>query len=211
LTVDTSQSSSAPISLDDTALLSARHICKAFQGNLVLSEVDFTIQRGEVHALVGENGAGKSTLIKILGGVHRPDRGQIVLSGRAFQPGSPREAITHGIVVIHQELSLSPHLNTEENIFLGHYPVTVFGTLDHQRMQMETLKLLDRLSVHIDPRQSVRRLSVAQQQMVEIAKALSLSPKVLVLDEPTAVLDDKAARILFQVLRRLREQNLGIV
>jgi len=209
--VDTPQSSSAPNSLDDTALLSARHICKAFQGNLVLSEVDFTVQRGEIHALVGENGAGKSTLMKILGGVHRPDKGQISLSGRAFQPRSPREAITHGIVVIHQELSLTPHLNTEENIFLGHYPVTAFGTVDRKRMRTETLKLLRRLSVRIDPAKSVRRLSVAQQQMVEISKALSLNPKILVLDEPTAVLDDEAARVLFQVLRRLREQDLGII
>jgi ABC-type sugar transport system ATPase subunit len=197
--------------MDETALLSLRHICKSFQGNLVLNEVDFAIQRGEIHALVGENGAGKSTLMKILGGVHRPDKGQIFLSGRAFQPGSPREAITQGIVVIHQELSLTPHLSTEENVFLGHYPVTAFGTVNRQRMRMETLNLLDRLSVHIDPAQSVRRLSVAQQQMVEIAKALSLNPKVLVLDEPTAVLDDEAARVLFRVLKRLQEQNLGIV
>ncbi len=193
------------------ALLSARQIGKAFQGNLVLSEVDFTVQRGEVHALVGENGAGKSTLMKILGGVHRPDKGRISLSGRAFQPKSPREAITHGVVVIHQELSLTPHLSTEENIFLGHYPVTAFGTVDRKRMRAETGKLLQRLSVRIDPAQSVRRLSVAQQQMVEIAKALSLSPKILVLDEPTAVLDAEAAQVLFQVLRRLREENLGIV
>ena len=177
----------------------------------MLSEVDFTVQRGEIHALVGENGAGKSTLMKILGGVHRPDRGQISLSGQAFQPRSPREAITHGIVVIHQELSLTPHLNTEENIFLGHYPVTAFGTVDRTRMRTETRKLLHRLSVRINPAKSVRRLSVAQQQMVEISKALSLNPKILVLDEPTAVLDDEAARVLFQVLRRLREQDLGIV
>jgi ABC-type sugar transport system ATPase subunit len=209
--VDISQSSSASIGQEDTALLSARHICKAFQGNLVLSEVDFTVQRGEIHALVGENGAGKSTLMKILGGVHRPDKGQISLSGRAFHPKSPREAITHGIVVIHQEFSLTPHLNAEENIFLGHYPITAFGTVDRQRMRTETLKLLERLSVRIDPAQSVRRLSVAQQQMVEIAKALSLNPEILVLDEPTAVLDADAARILFRVLRRLREQNLGTI
>jgi ABC-type sugar transport system ATPase subunit len=177
--VDISQSSSACISLDDTELLSARHICKAFQGNMVLNEVDLTVRSGEIHALVGENGAGKSTLMKILGGVYRPDKGQMSLSGRAFQPRSPREAITHGIVVIHQELSLTPHLSTEENIFLGHYPVTTFGTVDRNRIRMETHKLLRRLLVRIDPARSVRRLSVAQQQMVEIAKALSLNPKIL--------------------------------
>jgi ABC-type sugar transport system ATPase subunit len=210
VTVDTSQSSSAPIIPDDTALLSARHICKAFQGNLVLDEVDFAVQGGEIHALVGENRAGKSTIMNILGGVHWPDKEKI-LSGRTFQPRSPRESITHAIVVIYQELSLTPHLNTEENIFLGHYPVTAFGTVDRKRMRTETLKLLRRLSVRIDPAKSVRRLSVAQQQMVEIAKALSLNPKILVLDEPTAVLDDEAARVLFQVLRRLREQDLGII
>ena len=209
--VDISRSSSACLSSDDTTLLSARRICKAFQGNLVLSEVDLTVQSGEIHALVGENGAGKSTLMKILGGVHRPDKGAMSLSGQAFQPRSPREAITHGIVVIHQELSLTPHLCTEENVFLGHYPVTAFGTVDRKRIRTETLKLLRRLSVRIDPARSVRRLSVAQQQMVEIAKALSLNPKILILDEPTAVLDDEATGVLFQVLKRLREQNLGII
>ncbi len=177
----------------------------------MLSEVDLTVQRGEIHALVGENGAGKSTLMKILGGVHRPDKGQISLSGRAFQPRSPREAIMHGIVVIHQELSLTPHLSTEENIFLGHFPVTAFGTVDRKTIRVETLKLLHRLSVRVDPARSVRRLSVAQQQMVEIAKALSLNPKILVLDEPTAVLDEESTGILFRVLRRLREQDLGII
>jgi ABC-type sugar transport system ATPase subunit len=206
-----SASSSAPIVMDETTLLTARNISKAFQGNLVLSDVDLTVRCGEIHALIGENGAGKSTLMKILGGVHRPDKGQIALSGREFQPRSPREAIAHGIVVIHQELSLTPHLCTEDNIFLGHYPVTPFGTVDRKLMRLETLKLLHRLSVRIDPALSVRRLSVAQQQMVEIAKALSLNPKILILDEPTAVLDDESTEVLFQVLRRLREQNLGII
>src|SRR3977135_320451 len=206
-----SASSSAPILMDETTLLTARNISKAFQGNLVLSDVDLTVRCGEIHALIGENGAGKSTLMKILGGVHRPDKGQIALSGREFQPRSPREAIAHGIVVIHQELSLTPHLCTEDNIFLGHYPVTPFGTVDRKLMRLETLKLLHRLSVRIDPALSVRRLSVAQQQMVEIAKALSLNPIILVLDEPTAVLDDENTEVLFQVLRRLREQNLGII
>ena len=197
--------------MDDTSLLSARQICKAFQGNLVLNQVDLTVGKGEIHALVGENGAGKSTLMKILGGVYRPDKGQISLSGQAFHPRSPREAITHGIVVIHQELSLTPHLSTEENIFLGHFPVTAFGTVDRKRIRTETLKLLHRLSVRVDPGRPIRHLSVAQQQMVEIAKALSLSPKILVLDEPTAVLDDESTNILFQVLRRLRAQDLGII
>lgn len=209
--MDNPHSTSAPISLNDTALLTARHICKAFEGNLVLSEVDLTVHRGEIHALVGENGAGKSTLMKILGGVHRPDKGQISLSGSAFQPRSPREAITSGIVTIHQDLSLTPDLCTEDNVFLGHFPVTTLGTVDRRLIRNQTLKLLDRLSVRIDPARPVRRLSVAEQQMVEIAKALSLNPKILILDEPTAVLGVENTVVLFQVLRRLRDQDLGII
>jgi ABC-type sugar transport system ATPase subunit len=204
LSATSTGSSSAP-------LLEAKGITKSFERNVVLNEIDLTVQQGEIHAVVGENGAGKSTLTKILGGVHRPDSGQIFVTGKPFLPKSPREAIDNGIVVIHQELSLTPHLSTEENIFLGHYPVTPFGTVDRKRIRKGTLNLLQRLSIHVEPGRSAGQLSVAQQQMVEIAKALSRNSKVLILDEPTAVLDDESTKILFQVLKRLRAQQLGMI
>ena len=192
-------------------LLQTRGISKSFEGNRVLSEVDLTVLIGEIHAVVGENGAGKSTFIKILGGVHRADEGHLTVSGEEHQPHSPRDAIRHGVVVIHQEFSLTPHLSAEENVFLGHYPVTPWGTVNRRKMRAETLKLFERLSVQVDPAQPVGRLSVAQQQMVEIAKALSMNAKLLILDEPTAVLDEGNVATLFSVLRRLREQGLGII
>ncbi len=192
-------------------LFEAKGITKSFEGNTVLHNIDFQIRKGEVHALVGENGAGKSTLMKILGGVYRADKGKLLLDGRSLTLNDPRDAIKKGIVVIHQELSLSPHLSSEENIFLGHYPHTPFGTVDVRKMQERTDKLLDQLAIHVDPAVPVRHLSIAQQQMVEIAKALSLDVRVLVLDEPTAVLDKESVATLFKVLERLKEQGLGIV
>ena len=203
--------SSNPAESNSMPLLEARSISKSFEGNLVLSDIDLAVFPGEIHAVVGENGAGKSTLMKILGGVYQPDQGHLFLAGQEFQPRAPKEAIDHGIVVIHQELSLTPHLSTEENIFLGHYPVTPFGTVDRKKMRRDTLTLLRRLSIELEPSRPISQLSVAQQQMVEIAKALSRNPKVLILDEPTAVLDDENAKVLFQVLKRLREQRLGMI
>jgi ABC-type sugar transport system ATPase subunit len=201
---DPADSNSAP-------LLEARSVSKSFESNLVLDGIDLAVFPGEIHAVVGENGAGKSTLIKILGGVYRPDQGRLFLGGQSFEPKTPKEALDHGIVVIHQELSLTPHLSTEENIFLGHYPVTSIGTVDRKKMRQDTIALLQRLSIDLDPSCSTSRLSIAQQQMVEIAKALSRKPKVLILDEPTAVLDEENARVLSQVLKRLRQERLGLI
>ena len=203
--------SSRPANSSSVPLLEARSISKSFEGNLVLSEVDLALFQGEIHAVVGENGAGKSTLMKILGGVYQADQGRLFLSEDEFQPRTPKEAIDHGIVVIHQEFSLIPHLSTEENIFLGHYPITPFGTVDRKKMRRDALTLLRRLSIELEPSRAISQLSVAQQQMVEIAKALSRNPKVLILDEPTAVLDDENAKVLFRVLKRLREQRLGMI
>ena len=203
--------SSNPAASNRTPLLEVRSISKSFEGNLVLSDIDLAAFPGEIHAVVGENGAGKSTLMKILGGVYQPDQGHLFLGGQKFQPRGPKEAIDHGIVVIHQELSLTPHLSTEENIFLGHFPTTPLGTVDRKRMRRDTLTLLRRLSIELEPSRTISQLSVAQQQMVEIAKALSRNPKVLILDEPTAVLDDQNGKVLFQVLGRLREQKLGMI
>lgn len=194
-----------------SALLEAWGITKSFERNVVLADVDIEVHRGEIHAVVGENGAGKSTLMKILGGVYSADAGHLEIDGRPHRPRSPKDSIDHGVVVIHQEFSLTPHLSAEENIFLGHYPVTPFGTVDRRAMRAKALDLLARLSVDIDPGRQVNSLSIAQQQMIEIAKALSLDAKVLILDEPTAVLDEGNVETLFEVLERLRKQGIGII
>ena len=192
-------------------LLDAKGLTKSFGANVVLSDVDLTVGRGEVHAIVGENGAGKSTLIKILGGVHRADGGSITLDGRDVVLSSPQTALENGIVVIHQELSLAPHLSTIENIFLGHFLHNALGMLDHRRMRARTGELLERLSIEIDPEIPVGRLSIAQQQMIEIAKAISIEAKLLILDEPTAVLDANRVDTLFELIERLKTQGIGVV
>lgn len=192
-------------------LLDARGLTKAFDGNVVLRDVDLALHAGEVHAIVGENGAGKSTLIKTLGGVHRPESGQLFLDGQEVVLRSPADAIDRGIVVIHQELSLAPHLSVAENIFLGHFPRTWLGLVDRRRMRNETRSLLQRLHIDIDPQTLAVDLSIAQQQMIEIAKAISFNAKVLILDEPTAVLDESMVDTLFDLVAKLKAEGLGIV
>ncbi len=191
--------------------LHAHGVSKSFVGNLVLSGINLEVRAGEVHAIVGENGAGKSTLIKILGGVHQPDAGQVTVDGVQLRMRSPRDALAAGIVVIHQELSLVPDLSSEENIYLGRFPRTAFGTVDRGLIRTRAQALFDQLEIAIDPRRPVGTLSIAQQQMVEIAKAISIDARVLVLDEPTAVLDEQRLATLFATVGRLRQRGIGIV
>jgi ABC-type sugar transport system ATPase subunit len=192
-------------------LLQLVGVSKSFDGNPVLVGVDLAVKAGEVHALVGENGAGKSTLIKVLGGVHQPDSGTLTLGGVPLRFRSPRDALAVGIVVIHQELSLAPDLSVEENIFLGRLPTTRFGTVDRRTMRRRAEALLAQLAIDLQPNRPVATLSIAQQQMVEIAKAISVEARVLVFDEPTAVLDEHRAATLFGLIDRLAGQGLGIV
>ena len=192
-------------------LLHAKDVGKSFVGNRVLADVDLEIRAGEVHAIVGENGAGKSTLIKILGGVHQPDTGDVIVDGMPRRLRSPRDALAAGIVVIHQELSLAPDLSAEENIFLGRFPRTAFGTVDRRSMRARAAALFKQLAITIEPNRPIGALSIAQQQMVEIAKAISVEARVLVLDEPTAVLDEQRVATLFGTVERLRARGLGIV
>ncbi len=166
---------------------------------------------GEVHAVVGENGAGKSTLIKILGGVYQPDDGQLVVDGEARRFRSPREALSAGVVVIHQELSLAPSLSAEENIFLGRFPRNAFGVIDRGLIRARTRQVFEQLGITVAPQDTVATLSIAQQQMVEIAKAILADARILVLDEPTAVLDENRVDVLFATIERLRAKGLGIV
>ncbi len=192
-------------------LLQARGLGKAFGGVSVLQGVDFDLCAGEVHALMGENGAGKSTLMKILAGVHRPDSGEMRLGGRPIRPASPRDAQDLGIALVHQELQLMPDLSAAANVFIGRERRRAGWLLAPARQLADTRALFARLALDVDPRRRVGSLSIAQQQMVEIAKALSLRARVLIMDEPTAALNPTEVDELFRVVRQLRAEGVGIV
>ncbi|WP_138303529.1 MULTISPECIES: sugar ABC transporter ATP-binding protein [Eubacteriales] len=188
-----------------------RGIDKSFGGNAVLKEAGFLLDHGEIHALMGENGAGKSTLMKILTGVYTKDAGQIIVDGQEVCYKNPQEAEKAGIVFIHQELNVLFDLTVEENMFLGKEIHGRFGVCDKKAMRAEVRKILDRLGVSIDPQQRMSELSVGQQQMIEIAKALMVDAKVIIMDEPTAALTQSETEVLFQVVRSLKEKGVSIV
>jgi galactofuranose transport system ATP-binding protein len=195
-------------------LLNATGIDKRFGAVSVLEGVQLTLRAGEVHALMGQNGAGKSTLIKILTGVIAPNAGTLALDGAPIAPATPIAAQRLGISTVYQEVNLCPNLTVAENIFAGRYPRRGWGGLkaiDGPRMVRETRALLTRLNLDIDPKRSVGALPVALQQLVAIARALSVDAKVLILDEPTSSLDDSEVESLFAVLRGLREAGLAIL
>ena len=197
---------------DAAALLELRGVTKRFGGVTALDEVDFNLFPGEIHALLGENGAGKSTLIKVLGGIHAPDAGDIVIGGSAVAIPDVATADGHGIRVIHQELSLAPNLTIAENIYLGREPHRL-GWLDRKRMFADAETLVERLGLDeiARVRQPVGDLNVAHRQLVEIARALSSDARILVLDEPTSSLSESETEALFQTLDRLRSQGVGII
>ncbi len=193
-------------------LLAMRGIRKAFAGIEVVRGVDFTVRAGEVHALCGENGAGKSTLMNILAGVHQPDAGEISLGGRSVAAfPSAHEAQQAGVGIVFQERSLFAPLTVAENIFAGRQPVTGWGMVDRRRLRAAAAALLARVAPEVSAEATVADLSPAQQQMVEIAKALSLDAKVMIFDEPTAALTEAETGRLFAVIRQLRTQGAGIV
>jgi len=181
-----------------------------FAGVIALDGVDFDLRPGEVHAVCGENGAGKSTLMKILGGQLTPAGGDIVVKGQHVHFASTRDAERAGVAMIHQELNLASHLSVAENIYLAREPHR-WGWVDTRRLRELARKQLERLKVDIDPDAEVRRLSVAQRQMVEIAKALSLAAQVLIMDEPTSSLTESETEQLFKVIRELKAEGVGIV
>jgi rhamnose transport system ATP-binding protein len=186
-------------------------ISKRFGATQALDNVSLQLLKGEVHGLVGENGAGKSTLVKILAGVHQPDTGSISLDGVPTQIRGPAQARELGIAVIHQEPRLFPDLSVAENVFLGHQPVGRLGTLDWQRMRRDAEHLFAELEVAIASDSPVRGLSMADQQLVEIAKALSLDARVLIMDEPTASLSLHEVERLFSIVRPLRDRGLAVL
>lgn len=187
-------------------------ISKAFSGVKALTDVNFSVNAGEVHAIVGENGAGKSTLMKILAGVHSKDSGRILIDGKEVDFKNVRDAQKEGIDMIHQELSLMNHLTTAENVFIGREFKNKVGLfLDKNKQNEETDKFLKKLHVNIAPTELVKNLSVAQQQMVEIVKALSFDSKVLIMDEPTAALTEDETEDLFRVIRELKTEGKTII
>jgi rhamnose transport system ATP-binding protein len=192
------------------AFLDIRAVSKSFGGVRAVDEVSLSVPRGHVRAILGENGAGKSTLIKMLCGVHRADRGEIRLEGSRIDDLSPAACLHAGIVAIYQEFNLVPHLSVAENIFLGQLPSRL-GQITRRALRDKTRELLARLGVVIDPDQPVGELNVAEQQIVEIAKALSRNLRVLVMDEPTAALNDAEIAALFNIIRSLRSGGVCVL
>ena len=191
-------------------IVSMKGICKTFPGVKALDNVDFELRSGEVMALLGENGAGKSTLMKILSGVYTKDGGTLKVNGTEYEHMNPKLAQHVGVAIIHQELNMCKHLSVVENMFLGRELIKN-GTLDNAKMEAEAKKVLSSLGMDIDPRHIVGDMSVSKQQMVEIAKALSINAKILIMDEPTSSLTAREIEELFKIIKQLRENGCGIV
>ena len=198
--------------MDKDSVLEMRHIYKTFPGVKALQNVDFTLKKGEIHALMGENGAGKSTLIKVLTGVEEFETGEILIDGcdHAIVNRSPQEAQNRGISTVYQEVNLCPNLTVAENLFIGREP-RKGGLIDWKTMNKKAGKLLQDLDIHADVTQTIDHYSIAIQQMVAIARAVDMSAKVLILDEPTSSLDDGEVEKLFTLMRRLKAEGVGII
>lgn len=194
-----------------TPILSMDGIVKTFPGVKALDGARLNVYPGRVMALLGENGAGKSTLMKVMTGIYQKDAGEMTYQGEPMHFSGPKESQEFGVSIIHQELNLIPELSISENIFLGREPMASFGRIDWPTMHREAQQLLDMLDVSFDPRTLVSHLSIGEQQMVEIAKALSFSSDVIVMDEPTDALTDRETESLFRVIRQLRDEGRGIV
>jgi ribose transport system ATP-binding protein len=196
----------------DQALVLMEGIEKTFPGVHALSQCRFELRPGEVHALVGENGAGKSTLMKVLTGIYKKDAGRIYYKGQEVEIPSPRAGLNLGISMIHQELNLMPHLSVAQNIFIGREPrAGIRFVLDEKAINAQAEQLFAMLHLKLDPRVKVSDLTVAKQQMVEVAKALSFNSQVLIMDEPTAALTDAEIDELFRIIRQLRDKGVGVV
>lgn len=191
-------------------IVSMTDICKNFPGVIALDHVNFELRSGEVMALIGENGAGKSTLMKILSGVYTKDSGTVEINGKVYEDLNPKKAQQLGVAIIHQELNMCKHLSVAENIYLGRELRGRF-CIDNRTMEAEAQKILDELGIDIKPWESVGNLPVSKQQMVEIAKALSINAKILIMDEPTSALTSKEIDELFRIIRKLKREGHGIV
>ena len=195
----------------DESVLTMKAISKSFPGVQALENVDFSLRRGEIHALIGENGAGKSTLIKVLTGVERPDTGSIEFDGKMVEVRSPQHAQEIGISTVYQEVNLCTNISVAENIMLGHEPRR-FGRIHWKQLNARARQALARLSVDVDVTQPLENYSIAIQQMTAIARSLEISSaKILILDEPTSSLDANETNLLFDVMRKLKAEGIGIV
>ena len=192
-------------------ILEIEGIRKEFPGVVALDDVQFRLRPGSVHALMGENGAGKSTLMKIIAGIYRPDRGTIRLRGNAVTLASPLDALEQGIAMIHQELALMDWMTVAENIWIRREPKNAFGLIDHGKMTEMTRDLFAQLRIRIDPTAQISALTVAQRQMVEIAKAVSHESQVLIMDEPTSAITETEVEHLFTIIRDLKARGVAIV
>ncbi|HOJ92930.1 MAG TPA: sugar ABC transporter ATP-binding protein [Dictyoglomaceae bacterium] len=199
--------------MEEELLLKMENISKHFPGVQALSEVNLEVYKSEILALVGENGAGKSTLMKILTGVYPKDEGTIFFKGRKIEPQNPRHAQELGISIIHQEFNLAPNLDIATNIFLGNEPKKgrFIKTFDYHKAYVEAKRLLDLLGLNISPNTLVKELTVAQQQIVEIAKALAIKSELIIMDEPTSALAGKEVENLFNIMKRLKSEGISII
>jgi ribose transport system ATP-binding protein len=192
-------------------VLAAEGITKSFGGIKALDGASLRVYAGQVNAVVGENGAGKSTLMKVLAGVYQDYEGRLLHSGREVSFANPRQAQEAGVAIIHQELNLIPHLSVAENVFLGREFLNALGLIDFNKMVGEARTLLERLDLRVNPRRSVGELRVGQQQVVEIAKALALDARVIIMDEPTSAISEREVDVLFDLIRALTQQGVAIV
>jgi inositol transport system ATP-binding protein len=197
--------------MSENDILLMENISKSFPGVQALSDVNLTVRRGTIHALMGENGAGKSTLMKILDGIYTPDRGQISLQGQPVTIDTTHMALKLGISMIHQELSPIPYMTVAENIFLGREPLGRFGLIDKRKLNANTKALLHRLEINIDPVSLMKELSVANTQMVEIAKAISYDSSLIIMDEPTSAITEREVAHLFSMIRSLKAKGVTII
>ena len=201
----------AAIPVDEPYLLEIVNVSKGFPGVVALSNVQLRVRPGSVLALMGENGAGKSTLMKIIAGIYQPDAGELRLRGKPVVFDTPLAALQSGIAMIHQELNLMPHMSVAENIWIGREQLNGFHMIDHREMHRCTAKLLERLRIDLDPEEHVGNLSIAERQMVEIAKAVSYDSDILIMDEPTSAITDKEVAHLFSIIANLKSQGKGII
>ena len=191
-------------------ILELKKINKAFPGVKALTDVDLMLNKGEVLALVGENGAGKSTLMKILSGAYKKDSGSIIFDGNEVEIQSPIHSEELGIAIIYQELNLIQRITVAENIFLGRYPKQN-GVIQWNQMYEDSQKLINELGIHIDVHKILRELSLAEQQLIEIVKAVSINAKVVIMDEPTSSLSQNETEILFEIIRKLKDKGTAII
>ncbi len=197
--------------MDQDNVLVMEHISKSFPGVKALNDVQLTVRRGTVHALMGENGAGKSTLMKVLIGMYIPEEGEITFQGKKIKIENTQQALKMGISMIHQELSPEPYMTVAENIYLGREPLGRLKLIDKKKMIADTRALLDRLEINIDPNTVMRNLSVANTQMVEIAKAISYDSSLIIMDEPTSAITEREVAHLFKIIGALKEKGVAII